>query len=196
MDIPIIKIFKARHGNMFDSLRVGSDLLINRFQVRYLVNIDSDTLHAPDWLTTLLQAYQTLNHDSTIRPLVLSGFNADKKKNLRVRDNYVNKRALGGINLFFDVQTYRQYVRDSLVHVGWDVELSKTIRKHNGTLVALRNSVIQHIGTEGMWSSLEDHDSSATFQSTGVAPGQASTQPRTLLGKVWCFIGGSAGPDR
>lgn len=169
MDIPIIKIYKNTHKNMFDSLRSGFDLLIDLFRVRYLVNIDSDTIHTPDWLTTLCRTYAELSQKLADGPLVLSGFNADKKENLFVRDYYVAKRDMGGINLFFDAQTYAQYIRDTLVHVGWDVQLSESIRGQNGSLIALRNSVIQHIGTEGMWSRRKNYDHSSTFQSLQAA---------------------------
>jgi len=167
IDVPIIKIYKNQHKNMFDSLRVAFDLLVNVFNVQYLVNIDSDTIHKPNWLTTLRCEYEKITHKLSDGPLVLSGFNADKKRNLLVWDNYVTKENLGGINLFFDAQTYTQYVRDTLVHVGWDIQLSKIIQDDGGSLVALYNSVIQHIGTEGMWSSRKNYDFSSTFQRSG-----------------------------
>jgi hypothetical protein len=183
IDVPVIKIYKKQHKNMFDSLRTGFDLLTDLYKVDYLVNIDSDTIHKEDWLTTLYDKYMELNRKITDGPLILSGFNANKKKNLYVRGNYVVKKDLGGINLFFDTQTYRQYVRDTLVHVGWDIELSKIIRSHDGLLVALYNSVIQHIGTEGMWSRRKDYDYSSTFQSSGSPPGGRLMQLLTILKK-------------
>lgn len=167
IDMPIIKIYKNQHKNMFDSLRVAFDLLVDVFNVKYLVNIDSDTIHKSNWLATLCGEYEKLTHKLPDGPLVLSGFNADKKRNLLVWDNYVTKENLGGINLFFDAQTYTQYVRDTLVHVGWDIQLSKVIQDDGGSLVALYNSVIQHIGTEGMWSSRKSYDYSSTFQRSG-----------------------------
>lgn len=184
MNIPIIKIYKNQHKNMFDSLRAAFDLLIDLYQVRYLVNIDSDTIHTADWLTALFRAYLELNHKLANGPLVLSGFNADKKKDLFVLDNYVVKSNLGGINLFFDTQTYMQYMRDTLVNVGWDIQLSKIIRRQNGSLVTLYNSVIQHIGTEGMWSSHENYDYSSTFQSSGSNSRSGSNQLLTIFKKI------------
>jgi hypothetical protein len=184
MNIPIIKIYKNHHKNMFDSLRTAFDLLIDLYQVRYLVNIDSDTLHTANWLTTLFRTYVELKHKLTDGPLVLSGFNADTKRNLFVRDNYVVKSDLGGINLFFDTQTYTDYIRDTLVHVGWDIQLSEIIQRKNGSLVALHNSVIQHIGTEGMWSSHEKCDHSSTFQSSRSVTGAGSKKLLTILKQV------------
>lgn len=183
MDIPIIKVYKNQHKNMFDSLKTGFDLLVNLYNVKYLVNIDSDTIHKENWLSTLSKEYIDLKCKITDKPLVLSGFNADKKKNLYVRENYVVKKDLGGINLFFDTQTYRQYIRDTLVHVGWDIALSKVIRSHDGLLVALYHSVIQHIGTEGMWSRRKNYDYSSTFQSSGSPPGGRVKQLLTILKK-------------
>lgn len=163
MDIPIIKIYKNQHKNMFDSLRTAFDLLVDLYQVRYLVNIDSDTIHTTDWLMTLFRVYTELNQELTDGPLVLSGFNAKTKKNIHRWKRYVEKDDLGGINLFFDTPTYMHYVRDTLIHVGWDIQLSKIIRQQNGSLIALRNSVIQHIGAEGMWSGCGMYDHSSTF---------------------------------
>jgi hypothetical protein len=184
MDIPIIKIYKNQHKNMFDSLRTGFDLLHDLFRVRYLVNIDSDTIHTVSWLTTLLHAYVELHHKLSNGPLVLSGFNADTKKNLSVQDSYVVKSDLGGINLFFDAHTYTHYVRDTLVHVGWDIQLSKIIRNHNGSLIALYTSVVQHIGTEGMWSSHESLDHSSTFHSSTSALGDGVKQLLTIFKRI------------
>lgn len=167
LDIPIIKIFKNNHKNMFDSLKVAFDLLVDLYHVRHLVNIDSDTIHSPNWLTTLTNTYSDLSSELVKGPFILSGFNADKKKNLRVHNYYVEKKDLGGINLFFDAQTYTRYVRETLVNVGWDLQLSKVIRSHNGSLIALRKSVIQHIGKEGMWSEPKTFDYSSTFQCDG-----------------------------
>lgn len=184
MNIPIIKIYKNHHKNMFDSLRTAFDLLTDLYHVRYLVNIDSDTIHTANWLTTLRRTYMELNHKVADGPLVLSGFNADTKRNLFVRDNYVVKSNLGGINLFFDTQTYTQYIRDTLVHVGWDIQLSKIIQRQNGLLVALHNSVIQHIGTKGMWSSHDKCDYSSTFQSSRSLPEAGSKRLLTIAKKI------------
>ncbi|MEZ4484517.1 MAG: hypothetical protein R2864_07950 [Syntrophotaleaceae bacterium] len=92
--------------------------------------------------------------------------------------------------MFFDTKTYKEYIRDTLVHVGWDIELSKTIRSHNGALVALYKSVIQHIGTEGMWSSHENHDHSSTFQTAGSLTGGGFEKPMTVLQKIWRLLPG------
>ena len=148
---------------MFDSLKVAYDLLIHLTNAQYLVNLDSDTIHKPDWLTTLIHSYEDLKNTVPNRPIILSGFNADQKRNLLVRDTYVVKDNLGGINLFFDIDTYSGIVRKTLVNIGWDIELSRQIQKHDGLLIALRNSVIQHIGAEGMWSHGDQYDYSTTF---------------------------------
>ncbi len=164
MDMPIIKIFKHSHRNMFDSLRVAWDLLIQLSEAQYLVNLDSDTIHKQAWLATLISTYEGLMTSTRKRPVILSAFNAARKKDLWQEETYVAKFDLGGANLFFDSKTYAQFVRDTLVDVGWDIELSRKTREQDGLLIALRESLIQHIGKEGMWSKENDHDFSTTFK--------------------------------
>ncbi|MFX0094989.1 MAG: glycosyltransferase family A protein, partial [Candidatus Hodarchaeota archaeon] len=65
-DVPIIKIFKKYHGNMYDSLKQGWDLLFKVFQCTYLVSLDSDTLVKQNWLDELHNTFKIANKKNRI----------------------------------------------------------------------------------------------------------------------------------
>ena len=157
---PTIKIFKKRHGNMFESLQVGVDLLI-QLGVRLFVTLDSDTNVRPKWIKTLLNVH-ALNHRT---PKIITGFNTvqNSHRTLHTAEIYRIKDSIGGINMVFDLPVYLDYVRPNLVDTDWDWNVCKSITKAGGTLVSTKPSVVQHIGMYGLNSSKNSYDKSTDF---------------------------------
>ena len=60
LSVPIIKIFKKTHANMFDSFKVGFDLLSSFFDCKYLVTLDSDTIHSKYWIKSLYRLHKNI----------------------------------------------------------------------------------------------------------------------------------------
>jgi len=149
--VPTIKLFKRKHGNMFESLRVGWDLLKDFLQCEYLCCLDSDTLLKKDWLLQLHRTYQVIEETMTSPYFLLTGFNADSHPVLEAHERYYMKASLGGINLFFTRNIYPA-LRPSLNHVQWDHEMERRIKLLKGRFFCTRPSVIQHIGKHGLWS--------------------------------------------
>ncbi len=148
--VPVVKIFKRHHGNMFESFRVGFDLLLERFGCSYLVTLDSDTLVKPDWLRCLGQLHQRFERPD--RPLLVSGFHTRAHQSLEKGADYRIKGSLGGINLLFSGRLYQELVRKTLQSLQWDLVLGRRMTQLGGLMVVSRPSVVQHLGRHGVWS--------------------------------------------
>jgi len=160
-DIPVIKIFKTVHGNMYDSIRTAFDLLSEFTDT--LVVLDSDTIQKNDWLETLYSTFRSLSSTNKGRPIILSGFHTKEHPVLRNTPKYRIKASLGGCNMCMDVDTYQLILRPVLTDVAWDHAIRKRMAKYNGIYAATKPSVVQHIGRSGLWSNVKRFDSSSDF---------------------------------
>ena len=64
----LIKIYKNKHGNMFDSILHGMDFLYTFCP--FLITLDSDTIHKPYWISKLFDTYNPLHISSHVLPLI------------------------------------------------------------------------------------------------------------------------------
>ena len=89
------------------------------------------------WVTALSGLYETLSRTGR-RPLVCTGFNARNHAAAETGDGYRIKPTVGGANLLFDKDTYRDIVRPTLLNVAWDWRLCEHVSSWgNSTRVAL-----------------------------------------------------------
>jgi len=160
--VPMIKIFKRKHGNMFESLRLGWDLLKGILGCEYLCCLDSDTVVKKDWLMQLIETYHLIAPKMSHPNFLLTGFNADSHHILEEHDRYYIKASVGGINLFYPSRIYSA-LRPSLHHIFWDHEMVNRIKLLKGEFFCVRPSVVQHIGKQGLWSG-RSHDVALDFQ--------------------------------
>jgi|GEM_PF-3124594 len=149
--VPMIKIFKRKHGNMFESLRLGWDLLKDILACEYLCCLDSDTIVKKDWLTQLHRTHRMIAQKMSHPNFLLTGFNANSHHILEEHDSYYIKASVGGVNLFYPSRIYSA-LRPSLHHVFWDHEMVNRVRLLRGRFFCVRPSVVQHIGKQGLWS--------------------------------------------
>ena len=152
-NIPIIKIFKNQHGNMYDSLRVGWDLLFNCFHCKSVMSLDSDTIVKKEWIAILNELYEKINKEH--KYFIVSGFNSTRHSEHFIKQTYSNyyiKNGIGGINMLFSKDTYLDIIKDTLYNVCWDNIVIDKLRKYNGVIACSKPSVIEHIGYNGMWS--------------------------------------------
>jgi glycosyltransferase involved in cell wall biosynthesis len=153
-DIPIIKIHRiakvhARPNNQV-SLRIAWDVLHSYCDCEYMGVLDSDTLVRKHWTQRLCDIADIARKEYDY--FILSGFNTHRHRNLSTHKHYVTKASLGGINMLFPRNHYMEVVRASLNYHLWDWRLCIICAYKNAALLALRPSVIQHIGYFGIWS--------------------------------------------
>ena len=164
--IPILKLFKRSHGQMYDSLRVGWDLLKTVFNCEYLCCLDPDTMVKKNWLMRLREVQCEIEQTMGHRNNLLTGFNAHQHPIVETAGNYYVKASVGGINLFFPGALY-PILRPALTGIFWDYDFGHRIDLMKGKLFCVRPSVIQHIGRRGIWSNEEAYDVALDFDSGG-----------------------------
>jgi hypothetical protein len=162
-NIPVIKIFKNTHGNVHDSLRTGWDLLLSLFGCGYLCNLDSDMIVKPHWLTEITLLHEIVARIYTKLPVIVSGFNTPSHPVSKTYDLFYLKRTIGGANLFFNREVYKNILRPSLETILWDWLACNSMRKQEGVIAVSRKSVAQHIGKKGIWSKPLRHDKARQF---------------------------------
>ena len=144
---PSIKIFKNKHGNMFDSFLTGCDLL--EPYCDFLMNLDSDTIHKKEWVNNLINIHTELEKKYSSKPILLSGFNTintNLHKILEEKDNYYLKGSVGGCHLFFRKEVYNMLLRFTIISHKWDTNIFNIINKNKGIIAVSKPSVIEHIG--------------------------------------------------
>lgn len=130
------------------SLRKGWDYCTDN-GCYMLCNLDNDVRIKPEWIKTLHSLYKKFSCN------IITGFNANnpKHKILAVKSDYLIKSSIGGINLYFHVDTYA-YMRGLLTDNNWDWEISNYFKK----FIVCKPSVIQHNGHKaGMHTHSKHH---------------------------------------
>lgn len=143
----VIKIFKKNHGNMFDSILRGMDILY-RF-TNYLITIDSDTIQKENWINLLINTYEIAKDQNINNNLLLTGFNTINTGLHTISkefDNYYFKNSFGGCNMFFERKIYLNFIRYCLNSYKWDTNIIKLLKDNNTLFLATKPSVIDHIG--------------------------------------------------
>lgn len=145
----VLKIFKKNHGNMFDSILRGMDILY-RF-TNYLITIDSDTIQKENWINLLINTYEIAKKENINTNLLLTGFNTINTGMHTISkefDNYYLKNSFGGCNMFFERKIYLNFIRYCLNSYKWDTNIINLLKKNNTLFIATKPSVIDHIGNE------------------------------------------------
>jgi hypothetical protein len=162
-EIPTIKIYKNTHGNMFDSINIGLDILGNFCD--YLTTLDSDTIHSYNFMNNILETYHKVLSVNNKNLTVITGFNTEKHKILS-DDNlfYHLKETVGGCHLFFSTDDYWNFIRHTLISYKWDTNIYNLVNKLNGTIASTKPSCIEHIGEKSSVRSDENpYDQSLDF---------------------------------
>ena len=143
----LIKVFKTRHGNMFDSILTGWDMIYPFCD--HLITLDSDTIMCKDWINKIDISFQAMKNDYPGNPFVLaSGFNTitERHRIIERRSQYILKNSVGGCNMFFHKDIYPDYIRKTLISYKWDSNIVSYIQELGGIIGTTTPSVIQHIG--------------------------------------------------
>jgi len=144
----IIKIFKKKHGNMFDSILTGLDMLATFCY--YLSTIDSDTIHSKNWIDDIINTFELVNNKVKHDNILLSGFNTvncGRHTIIDTKEKYVIKNSVGGCHLFFNKKIYYDTIRCSIISYKWDTNIVTAIKRLNEyVIITTKPSVVEHIG--------------------------------------------------
>lgn len=143
----LIKVFKNKHGNMFDSILTGWDMIYPFCE--YLITLDSDTIMQKDWITKINTSFIAIKNDYPENPFILvSGFNTETERHriIEKRSEYILKNSVGGCNMFFHKDIYPDYIRKTLISYKWDSNIISYFQELGGIIGTTNPSVIQHIG--------------------------------------------------
>lgn len=143
-NIPIVKIFKNKHGNMNDSILLGMDILCNTCE--YLMTIDSDTLIKTNWIYKTLETYNEVEKIFPNKKIIISGFNTDVHKITNEYDNFNLKETIGGCHLCFKSELYLEKLRFSLSSHKWDTNIYNIMNKNDDIIAVTKPSIVEHIG--------------------------------------------------
>ena len=143
----LIKVYKNRHGNMFDSILTGWDMIYPFCD--YLITLDSDTIMRTDWISKIDESYREIKNDFPENNFIIcSGFNAETERHsvIEKKPNYILKNSIGGCNMFFHKGLYPDIIRKTLISYKWDSNIISYIQTLSGIIGTTNPSVIQHIG--------------------------------------------------
>lgn len=155
--VPVHKVFRpANHRfGVHESLRIGWDLLHDRYGLDYFANIHSDIIFRHEWLVRLLELYQRerSEHDG----LMVTGFHTTRHPTRALYEDCYLKESCGGIQTLFDAELYQNVVRPNLAYSeqdewGWDWRVVAELKRLGYPILCARPSVIQHIGMFGQFS--------------------------------------------
>lgn len=151
------------------ALRVGIDYLFSKgFPV--VMNLDNDAIVASDFVDKIT----SLHYKFPDR--VVSGFNTQsinefghiRHKVIKEADDYIIKKAIGGINFCFNEKVYRSFIRPALIRnrlktQNWDSAACKIMSVRSIHPVVTKPSVIEHIGMKSTFEGRFNTDVSADF---------------------------------
>ena len=161
--VPVIRLFKKRHGHVHDSLLHGWDLLADMFDVPYFCNLDSDMIVRGNWLAELVHVYEVAAASHGQGMLVATAFNAVQHTVAESFKDYLVKNSAGGANFLFTKEVYRDTVRPALGSLSWDSEVVRGIQLKSGLVISTPRSLVQHIGARGMWSKPSAYDLASDY---------------------------------
>ena len=143
----LIKVYKNLHGNMFDSILTGWDMIYPFCD--HLITLDSDTIMRKDWISKIDASFHAMKNDNPGNLFVLaSGFNTETERHriIERKSQYILKNSVGGCNMFFHKDIYPDYIRKTLISYKWDSNIVSYIQQLGGIIGTTNPSVIQHIG--------------------------------------------------
>ena len=145
-------ITQNQNQGVYACLKFGLSIL-DRIGCDILLNLYSDILVKPNFLTSLLTIFYEYN------PVLLTGYNSVlHTEPFKIYNNACIKRSCGAVNMLFSSKTYNNIIRaklidiifdlknniirDKLIDIIFDLKICKEIEEVHCTIP----SVIQHIG--------------------------------------------------
>lgn len=153
-DVTVIKSFKPENTGVHNSLKHGWNFLISR-GCDLLMNLDSDVIVSKNFLEKIMKKKDDVKDFD-----VLTGYNSASHETVATLNGYVEKKSIGGINMLFTPEFFRDKVNDCLIDNFFDWAICRIAKK----LVSMSPSVIQHIGVQGMNNAGKNFDKADDFE--------------------------------
>ncbi len=151
-DVPIIKHTNTESLKVYGSLHKGIDIAQEVFNPEYYINLDSDAIVKPNFVSKLLELKKQLPEN------IVSGFNSKTRNRdgserhviISETKTYNFKKSVGGVNLCFDkwqLGAVNTILTECMINGGnWDHMLSIQMLAQNLPMACVKPSVVQHIG--------------------------------------------------
>lgn len=141
----IVSIRNPTNLGVRGSLLRGIDWIMEQEEIYYIINLDSDAIVKPNFITEL----RYLHFNVGAHEQIVSGFNCYSEANKPICEGggWILKSLCNGINMCFNKKQYSAYIRPSLLEEGnWDYNTSIRFKKDRGAFLISKPSVVQHIG--------------------------------------------------
>lgn len=128
------------------SLKSGIERLITYKDIYYVINLDSDAIVKPNFISVLKAIHFNCAHER-----IVSGFNVHNDKNpvTYIGEGFVLKPHANGINMCFKRTQYDSLIREALLKEGnWDYNVSLHCQQMGFEFAITVPSVVQHIGIQ------------------------------------------------
>lgn len=161
--VDIIKCTNDKNSGIKFNIKFGVEKAAAYGHDHFII-LDSDAIVKPEFFKRLLAMYPGGQ--------IVTGFNSktknkdgsDRHRIIKEESGILYKESVGGINFFFDNIAYQKYILPALISPGnWDHEACKNVRRHDGWIVCLSPSVVQHIGFDSSMNHNEEPDVACDF---------------------------------
>lgn len=132
---------------------------INTEKIDFICYLDNDALVTNDLLKRCIDTFELIKKErnKTNNEIIVSGFNTKKHPIAKIYNNYVLKKTIGGIHMFFhksllnSIKNWWDNPRGDWKY-DYDWGVCHFFNKNGGEIYCLKPSVVQHIGFYGCWS--------------------------------------------
>lgn len=149
-NVEVHKIFLKKNQGIANVLNLGFRVLKRKSNISFFCNIDSDIISNPLWLQKLFSLAQKVQINSQNKYNFFTAYNSRLHEIKSDHVNYLEKKTIGGANIFFHKNCLNLVLSSLKKGRGWDWELVRLIEINQGAIYCTKPSYLQHIGMNGM----------------------------------------------
>jgi len=160
LHIGIVKFTHHKNQGIKKNIQFGVERAIG-FGCDTFIILDSDATVKPDWIEKLLTSFNKFHRPVTGFNSIVRNKDGSERHPIIISSNSHHiKSSVGGINLVFNEQHYRDYFLPTLNNnLNWDAEFCKLAKE----ILCLTPSVVQHIGFDSSMNHDEEPDVAADY---------------------------------
>jgi glycosyltransferase involved in cell wall biosynthesis len=157
------RIFKFKNAGICDSLIIGFDLLISK-GCDTLMNLDGDAQVRQDFIERILELPDYAKIKTGFHCTTKNANGTERHKIIEQGDAWNKKASVGGINMCFSAETYKEIRRIIEIskekRLNWDHQVCLKL----GGAISVQPSVIQHLGVKSSMNHTEEPDTAYDFK--------------------------------